>query len=443
MKKYFFKTATALVLVFFLSVSFFACQRNLTKEEKQIVKALNNIVKPLNGLSPLDEYPDIDVFNRFGDASVIGLGEATHGTKEFFELKHRLIKYFVENHGFRILGFEADMGETIYINRFITKGIGTIDEVMKKMHFWTWRTEEVKNLILWMKEYNKDKDATQWIHFIGTDCQIVTYNKQLIEEYLKTYDKSYPGYISRILAEVTEIDKNKEIPENISLDEVKIKCDSLKDYFKLNKQRLINGSGRFEYELIARLAEQTRQVINVNFDDYSRDYYMAENALWLTSLLEENYGVVLWAHNGHIAKNSDYLTRGSQGYFLSKKLRTNYKAIGFSFNHGSFQAVNYDFENNVASQLTNFTIQSMPLRSSYNYIYRWVKPGNFILIHADIPENSSLYQWYNRKKPFLLIGALYSSKQRDQFYYEHNNMDSFDAIIHIRETNNAKKYSFK
>src|SRR6056297_3044305 len=254
MKKYFFKTATALVLVFFLSVSFFACQRNLTKEEKQKVKALNNIVTPLNGLSPLDEYPDIDVFNRFGDASVIGLGEATHGTKEFFELKHRLIKYFVENHGFRILGFEADMGETIYINRFITKGIGTIDEVMKKMHFWTWRTEEVKNLILWMKEYNKDKDATQRIHFIGTDCQFVTYNKQLVEEYLRMYDKNYPEYISRILAEVTEIDKNKKIPENISLGEIKLKCDSLKDYFKLNKQSLINGSGRFEYELIARLA---------------------------------------------------------------------------------------------------------------------------------------------------------------------------------------------
>jgi len=443
MKKYYFKTLFTLFLVFFLSAFFLACQRNLTKEEKQVVKALNNIVTPLNGFSLLDEYRDIDVFNRFGDASVIGLGEATHGTKEFFQLKHRLIKYFIKNHGFRILGFEADMGETIYINRFITKGTGSIDEVMKKMHFWTWRTEEVKNLILWMKEYNKDKDESHWIHFIGTDCQFVTYNKQLVEEYLRMYDKNYPEYISRILAEVTEIDKNKKIPENISLGEIKLKCDSLKDYFKLNKQSLINGSGRFEYELIARLAEQTRQVINVNFDDYSRDYYMADNTLWLNSLLEENPGVVLWAHNGHIAKNSDYSTRGSQGYFLSRKLRTNYKSIGFSFNQGSFQAVKYDFENNIASELTNFTIQSLPLRSSYNYIYRWVKPKNFILIHSDIPENSKLYEWYNHKKPFLLIGALYYSKQRERFYYDYNNMTSFDAIVHIRETNNAEQYLFE
>src|SRR6056297_1662428 len=102
MKKYYFKTLFTLFLVFFLSAFFLACQRNLTKEEKQVVKALNNIVTPLNGFSLLDEYRDIDVFNRFGDTSVIGLGEATHGTKEFFQLKHRLIKYFIKNHGFRI-----------------------------------------------------------------------------------------------------------------------------------------------------------------------------------------------------------------------------------------------------------------------------------------------------------------------------------------------------
>jgi erythromycin esterase len=271
------------LITLIIVVSLFSCkkdntepQNDLTNYEKQLIKEINQVVTKLNGSSPTLDNSDIQVLNQFGNATMIAFGEATHGTKEFFQMKHRLFKYFVEHHGFKIFGFEADMGESIYIDRFITKGIGTINEVMGKMHFWTWKTEEVKALILWMKEYNTGKSETDWIHFIGVDCQFATYNKDLIEEYLNTFANNYPSYINNILNEITAINKSNKLPDNRSLDDMKIKCDSLKNYFIDGEQHLISGSGKFEYDLMVRLIEQTKQFLQRLVNSSYRDLYMAD-----------------------------------------------------------------------------------------------------------------------------------------------------------------------
>jgi erythromycin esterase len=61
----------------------------------------------------------------FQDARIIGLGEATHGSKEFFDAKHRIFRYLVENHGIKVFAFEADFGESLYLNEAIQKGIAS------------------------------------------------------------------------------------------------------------------------------------------------------------------------------------------------------------------------------------------------------------------------------------------------------------------------------
>ena len=73
-----------------------------TASEKELINDLNKYIKPFNGSSITNDDSDLQVLDKFADAKVIGLGEATHGTKEFFKMKHRLLKYFVEKHGFKI-----------------------------------------------------------------------------------------------------------------------------------------------------------------------------------------------------------------------------------------------------------------------------------------------------------------------------------------------------
>ena len=417
-------------------------QIELNESEKEIVSELNNYITPLEGTSPSLDNSDLTALDKFADAKIIGLGEATHGTKEFFEMKHRIFKYFAEKYGFKIFGFEADMGECIHIDRFITKGIGTIDDAMNKMHFWTWKTMEVKDLILWMKNYNNGQSPQNQIHLMGIDCQFTDYNETLIEEYLKSYDANYPIYISSVLEKISSL--TYQDGESINTAEkMKLKndCDSVYTYFENNKNNLISKSGQFEYDTIVRLLEQSKQFLDVITETLFnyRDYYMAKNAIWLTNLLGGDTKVILWAHNGHVAKDLNFST-GSLGYVVSQELGTNYKVIGFSFDQGKFSAVNYDQKTNQYTGLITHNIDRIPLRESSNYIFQATNPKDFILIFSNIPNEISLYDWLNSYRLFMSIGAVYNINLYNNYYYSTNLLLFFDAIIHIQKTNSAIAY---
>ncbi len=131
---------------------------NIDEQYLPYLQSLDSIISPINN-SP-NKITDKELESLFlSDCKIIGLGEATHGTKEFFQIKHRIFKYLVENHNCRIFAFECDMGESYYVDKYVTEGIGDIDKLMKEtMHFWTWRTKEVKELLLWMKEFNETQE---------------------------------------------------------------------------------------------------------------------------------------------------------------------------------------------------------------------------------------------------------------------------------------------
>ena len=185
--------------------------------------SLNRIIHPLCN-PPLElSDEDLEALAYMSDCKIVGLGEATHGTKEFFQLKHRIFKYLVENHGFRIFAFECDMGESYYVDNFVTRGEGDLDDIMKnKMHFWTWRTEEVKELLLWMREYNENKSDEDKIHFIGVDCQFLTYQADIILNYFNKTNVSLPENCVNFLNEINQIGWNLlEYYTNMTLDQKK------------------------------------------------------------------------------------------------------------------------------------------------------------------------------------------------------------------------------
>lgn len=427
-------------LLLFNSVST-AQELNLQDSLNVLLTQLNKTILPFTGSAPALDDKDLLPFSRFADSKIIALGEATHGTKDFFQMKHRLFKYFVEKHGYKVFGFEADMGECIYIDRFICKEEGTIEEVMAKMHFWTWRTEEVKELILWMKEFNKGKAYAKQIHFLGFDCQFKTYLKDLLLNYLKQNKFPADLKVERILSEINEIRQEQFAKmEQAEVDPHKAKLDSITAYMEQNKK--YGAADKIEFEQMKRLVLQARQVLDVAAKkSYLRDKYMAENAEWQSNLYGPETRIILWAHNGHIAKNGMYSNlHGSMGYNLNKKMGANYKAIGFSFNYGSFQAVGMDKATNKTTQLGIHHITETPLENSSNYIFSLAEPKNFLLFMEDTGKFPQLKNWLNRLRLFFSTGAVYSKEMHKSYYYIHNLYFYFDALIHFNNTRTAAAY---
>ena len=104
-----------------------------------------------------------------GDARIVALGEATHGTREFFLLKHRMLELLVTQMGFSIFSIEANMPESYRLNDFVLKGEGDPAKLIKGP-LTLWDTQEVLDMVLWMREYNKSGKGR--VEFTGSICRL-------------------------------------------------------------------------------------------------------------------------------------------------------------------------------------------------------------------------------------------------------------------------------
>jgi erythromycin esterase-like protein len=140
-----------------------------------------------------------------GDARIVSLGEATHGTREFFQLKRRLIEFLTSQKGFTIFSIEANMPEAYRLNDFVLHGNGDAKQLLKGMYFWTWDTEEVLDMILWMREFNRSGKGR--IEFTGFDMQTPDVAMDIVRSFVKDHDPSYLDTLNRTYSDVAELRK--------------------------------------------------------------------------------------------------------------------------------------------------------------------------------------------------------------------------------------------
>jgi erythromycin esterase-like protein len=130
---------------------------------------------------------DMQPLNKvIGDARIVSLGEATHGTREFFQLKHRMMEFLANEMGFTLFSIEANMPEAYRLNDYVVNGNGDPAALIKGMYFWTWDTEEVLAMVRWMRQFNQSGKGH--VEFTGFDMQTPNVALQIATEFLKQHD---------------------------------------------------------------------------------------------------------------------------------------------------------------------------------------------------------------------------------------------------------------
>src|SRR5262249_5029871 len=141
-----------------------------THPNAAVINWLKANALPLASAEPGTSFEDLEPLRPLiGDARIVSLGEATHGTREFFQLKHRMIEYCVSQLGFTMIGFEAEHGATLAVNDYVLDGKGNAFDVVGGMGFWTWDTEEVVTLVEWVRGWNLANERK--VKFYGFDMQ--------------------------------------------------------------------------------------------------------------------------------------------------------------------------------------------------------------------------------------------------------------------------------
>lgn len=162
---------------------------------------------PIATTDPSDSIDDLAFLKDIvGDARIVALGEGTHGTREFFQMKHRITQYLAEEMGFTIFAIEASTPESAKVSDYTVRNIGdSPNDYIRGMYFWTWSTDEVADMARWMRTFNNggpgNEAKAKHIDFTGFDMQTPDVAQQVASDFLTAHD---PDLGARALAAYTE-----------------------------------------------------------------------------------------------------------------------------------------------------------------------------------------------------------------------------------------------
>lgn len=258
--------------------------------------------------------------NKIGPSKeIIGLGESTHGTREFTLLRAEIVKNLIRNHNFKLFVLEAEFLICLEINDYVLSGKGDPESSLKDLT-WPWIHKDFLELIRWIRKYNIDNPLEQ-VRFLGMDSQ---FSKVYATE--DSIQKNYPVLAHSIF----EIITNDKKPEQ--------KIAGLRKLSSGISNQSSSIDLRLHYYILCRI----NRIANSQYKDKNaRDQNMAE----LVKLIHRKYEekIIIWSHNGHIwKKRPTMFDRTPSGYYWDQYYKDKYAAIGLDFKSGSFTAVSYD-----------------------------------------------------------------------------------------------------
>lgn len=275
--------------------------------------------------------------NIVGNAHVVGLGDATHGTHEFFTMKVRLLQFLVERMGFDTLAVEASFPQLQRVNAYVQGGPGDPKQLLVpragEQPYWFWQVDEFVAVVEWMRNYNLTRGAKPALTLFGADMYDGKITASMVLDYLNTVDKDQVQAATTAYRCVF----NGGDPT----------CTSLTPQINATKAITVQMEAK-ESDYTARSSHQAfvdaLQASRVATEwlqgtAFFRDISMADNVAWAKDRVSGTKKVIFWAHNEHITRGpSAYgvITNLPAGEMLRLTLGNDYFNIGSATWSGQF-----------------------------------------------------------------------------------------------------------
>jgi erythromycin esterase len=265
---------------------------------------------------PLKSAKSLDaLLERVGDAQCVLLGEASHGTHEYYTWRTAISKRLIQEKGFDFIAVEGDWPDCYRLNRYI-KGYDDADKKpeellrdFRRWPTWMWANWEVAALIGWMKTYNADVESGRKIGFYGLDVYSLWESMDVITGYLERTDPIAAVMAKRAMwcFEPFERDEYKYAREQQTL------LDSCRDSLVSMLTEIRKNAPGYDHDPEAALSVQQNAHIAVNAEEYYRNMTSFNDNTWnlrdthmieTLSRLRKFYGkgakAIVWEHNTHI-----------------------------------------------------------------------------------------------------------------------------------------------
>ena len=388
-----------------------------------------------------------NLLERIGDSRLVLLGEASHGTAEFYEMRARITRELIEKKGFNIIAVEADWPDASHINHYIH---GTApDPLLESTPFsrfptWMWANHSVLEFTHWLKAYNdKVSSPEKQAGFYGLDLYSLYGSIEVVLNYLEKVDPE-TAEVARVRygclmpwandpamysqAVITRLYKECESDVVATLQDM---LNRRMDYSRADGEKFFN-------------AEQNARLVT-SAERYYRTMYYAENNSWnlrdqhmfetLQSILAyrgAHSKAVIWEHNSHIgdARATEMSARGE--FNIGQLVRQQYAdmaySIGFGTDHGTVAAASEWGGPMEVKQVQPSHIDS------YEHVCHEVHADNFLLpLRKPIKEITRRELLAERLE--RAIGVIYRPETELQSHYFYASLPrQFDEYIWFDET---------
>ncbi len=407
---------------------------SLNPLEKETVHALAAAARDL----PPPEHAEMfgAAFADFGAANVVLLGEATHGTSEFYRARAAISRHLIRNHGFNIVAVEGDWPDAARIDRYVRHHMPEPSraEAFARFPSWMWRNVEVLEFADWLRSENQHRKEEERVEFRGLDIYSLSASIGAVLTYLNRIDPAAAAAAKRRYGCLTPWqDEPAHYGHYAAMGGESCEKEVSEQLVALLRQRLEysarDGETFFSAAQNARIVRAAERYYRTMYRGSRESWNLRDRHMFdtLETLMDRRpkAKAIVWAHNSHIG-NAAATSMGWEGEFnIGELCRTAHgsemAAIGFGTDRGTVAAAS-DWD---APMEVKTVLPARP--DSHEYLFR----------HAG--HDRALFDW--RTKPGLrellevprlerAIGVVYRpDTELLSHYFQAAMSEQFDAMV--------------
>jgi erythromycin esterase-like protein len=410
---------------------------------------LRDAAHPITGSA--DDY-DL-LLELIGDAQVVLLGEASHGTHEFYHERARITRRLIEEEGFAAVAVEADWPDAYRVNRWVRGRSDDRDAFealgdFERFPRWMWRNRDVLQFVDWLHRHNAEQPEDRRAGFYGLDLYSLFASMQEVIRFLEKVDPEAAARARHRYSCFDAFGEDTQAYGYAAEFGVTRSCEdqAVQQLLEVQRDRagLAERDGRvpedelFYTEQNARLVRNAEEYYRTMFrgrvDSWNlRDRHMSETLEALIGHLARGgrrARVVVWEHNSHIgdalATEMGQLGEWNIGQLTRQRLGDQSMLIGFTTYSGTVTAAS-DWD---APAERKRVRPALP--ESFEALFHTVGIPDFLL---PLRGNARLAEALEKPRLERAIGVIYRPEsERVSHYFEARIPQQFDAVIHLDDT---------
>ncbi len=412
-------------------------------------QTIQQMARPITG-----SWEDYDpIMDLVGNARFVLIGEASHGTHDFYNHRARISRRLIEEKGFNAIAVEADWPDAYRLNRYV-RGMGDDETALdaladfKRFPTWMWRNTVMLDFIGWLREHNDRVAGPQKAGLYGLDLYSMYASIEAVLRYLESVD---PEAAKRARYRYSCFESFRENPQEygyVASFDLGQKCEDEAVQQLVDMQRraaeLIRSDGRRAEDEVF-FAEQNARVV-ANAEEYYRsmfrghieswnlrDQHMAgtlDALQWHLSRQGSPSKIIVWEHNSHLGDaRATEMGQGGElnvGQLVRQKYSDQSRLLGFTTYTGTVTAAD-DWDEPAKRKRVR---RGLP--ESYEGLFHDLNVKDFFL---NLRDGSLTDHELERPRLERAIGVIYRPEtERLSHYFFARISDQFDGVIHLDET---------